>query len=98
MGRTLPSAAQVFQIAEQELSVFRGALSPSDQRVLDGLFDAAHFHVAAAAYAAHPLPVEIFLLAMLVEQHKQVLRLTTHLERLLGEPLDSQPRDPRKLF
>jgi hypothetical protein len=98
MGRTLPSAAQVFQIAEQELAGFRGGLSRTDQRVLDGLFDAAHRHVAEAAYAAHPLPMEIFLLSMLLEQHKELLRLKTHLEQILGEPLDPRPKDPGRLF
>jgi hypothetical protein len=98
MGRTLPSAAQVFQMAEQELAGFRGGLSRADQRALDELFDSAHRHVAEAAYAAHPLPMEIFLLAMLVEQHKELLRLKARLEQLLGQPLDPEPRDPRKLF
>ncbi len=98
MGRTLPSAAQVFQIAEHELAGFRGGLSRSDRRVLDELFDAAHRHVAEAAYAAHPLPVEIFLLSMLLEQHKELLRLKACLERILGEPFDSQPADPDRLF
>ena len=98
MGRTLPSAAQVFQIAEQELAGFRGGLSRADRRVLDELFDAAHRHVAEAAYAAHPLPVEIFLLSMLLEQHKELLRLKTRLEQVLGEPLDPQSKDPGRLF
>jgi len=98
MGRTLPSAAQVFQIAEQELADFRGGLSQTDRRVLDSLFDAAHRHVAEAAYAAHPLPMEIFLLSMLLEQHKELLRLKARLEQLLGEPLDPLPKDPGRLF
>ena len=36
------------------------------------LFAAAHQHLAAAAYAAHALPFETFLLAMLLEEHKEV--------------------------
>jgi hypothetical protein len=77
MGRTLPSITQVFLQEQESFARFRRALRRSDQLALDDLFAAAHQHLAAAAYAAHALPFEIFLLAMLLgEEHKQVLRLS----------------------
>ena len=82
MGRTLPSVTQVFLREQESFTRFRRALRRSDQRALDDLFAAAHQHLAAAAYAANALPFEIFLLAMLLEEHKQVLRLQTRLEHL----------------
>jgi hypothetical protein len=42
----------------------------------------ARYHVAAAAYASHALPFEVMLLAMLLEEHKTVLRLQRETERL----------------
>lgn len=98
MGRTLPSATQVFYQEEQAVAVLRRCLGKQEQRVLENLFDSAHRHIAAVSYAAHTLPVEIFLLAMLLEQHKEVMRLKNQLEELLGRPLDPQLRDPRQLF
>ena len=94
MGRTLPSVTQVFLREQESFIRFRRALRRSDQRVLDDLFAAAHQHLAAAAYAAHALPFEVFLLAMLLEEHKQVLRLQTRLEHLyrssgMGEQWDA---------
>jgi hypothetical protein len=86
MGRTLPSITQVFYQEQASLSKFRGALKRSDQLALDELFASAHQHLAAAAYAAHPLPFEIFLLAMLLKDHKEVLRQRRELEDLLGQP------------
>ncbi len=84
MGRTLPSVTQVF-LKEQEFFLrFRRALRRSDQKALDDLFAAAHKHLAAAAYAAHALPFEVFLLSMLLEEHKQVLRM-----RYLLNPSDA---------
>ena len=82
MGRTLPSATQVFQIEEQSFSRFRRALRRTDQRALDDLFDYAHRHIAEAGYAAHALPIEIYLLSMLLEEHKQVLALRGQVELL----------------
>lgn len=69
-------------MSEQEsFARFRRALRRSDQQALDDLFAAAHQHLAAAAYAAHALPFETFLLAMLLEEHKEILRLRQMVER-----------------
>ncbi len=84
MGRTLPSITQVFLQEQEAFARFRRALRRSDQQVLDDLFAAAHKHLAAAAYAAHALPFETFLLAMLLEEHKEVLRLRRLMEENFG--------------
>ena len=80
MGRTLPSITQAFLQEQASFSRFRRALRRGDQLALDDLFAAAHQHLAAAAYAAHPLPFETFLLAMLLEEHKRLLRLERQLQ------------------
>ncbi len=82
MGRTLPSITQEFHEEEAALSRFRRALRRSDQLVLDELLVAARQHLAAAAYASNLLPMETFLLAMLLEEHKEVQRLRHEVERL----------------
>lgn len=75
MGRTLPSATQLMHQEEAALSRFRRALRREDQLVFDDLFTSAQKHISAAAYAAHALPFEAFLMAMLLEEHKEVMRL-----------------------
>ena len=82
MGRTLPSVTQMFYQEEEAFNRFRRALRRSDQLALDDLFSAARQHLAAAAYAANALPMETFLLAMVLEEHKEVLRLRHQLEAL----------------
>lgn len=82
MGRTLPSITQTFLQEQQSLARFRRALRREDQRALDDLLGASRHHLAAAAYASHLLPFEIMLLSMLVEEHKQVLRLRQEVEAL----------------
>lgn len=84
MGRTLPSITQVFLQEQDSLLRFRRALRRADQHALDDLLDAAQKHLSAAAYAAHVLPFEIFLLAMLLEEHKEVMRLRAALEKFLA--------------
>jgi hypothetical protein len=85
MGRTLPSITQAFLQEQESLSRFRRALRRSDQVALDDLFAAARQHLAAAAYAGHALPFDVFLLAMLLEEHKEVMRLRHRLEDIVGE-------------
>ncbi len=80
MGRTLPSITQAFLQEQESFSRFRRALRRNDQRALDDLFAAARQHLAAAAYASNALPFETLLLAMLLEEHKEVMRLRGILE------------------
>jgi hypothetical protein len=69
----LPSITQAFLQEQESFSRFRRALRRGDQDSLDTLFDASRQHLAAAAYAAHSLPLETFLLAILLEEHKALL-------------------------
>lgn len=85
MGRTLPSVTQAFVIEQENFSRFRRALRRSDQLALDDIFAATRKHVAAAAYAANALPMETMLLAMLLEEHKEVMRLREIVEALAAQ-------------
>ena len=85
MGRTLPSATQIFMQEEQSYSRFRRALRRADQMALDELFVSAKQHTAAAQYASHALPFEVMLLAMLLEEHKEVMRLREKVEALMEQ-------------
>jgi len=82
MGRTLPSITQAYMQEEEAFARFLRALRRADQLALDDLFASAKQHLSAAAYAAHALPMETFLLAMLLEEHKEVLRLRRELDEL----------------
>lgn len=90
MGRTIPSITQSFLQEQESFSRFRRALRRSDQLALDDLFASAHKHLAATAYAAHALPFETLLLAMLLEEHKEVIRLRGMLESLLDRRADDE--------
>ena len=89
MGRTLPSITQAFLQEQQSLARFRRALRIEDQRALDDLLGASRQHLAAAAYASHLLPFEVMLLAMLVEEHKQVLLLRQEMEVLRSRAMNA---------
>jgi len=75
MGRAVTSITQTFLKERAAFARFRRALRSSDQQVLDDLFVSAQKHLSAASYASHALPFETFLLSMLLEEHKEVVRL-----------------------
>ncbi len=85
MGRTLPSITQEFLMEQEAFTRFRRALRRSDQIALDDLFVSAQKHLAAAAYAAHALPLETFMLSMLLEEHKEVQRLRRQMDEITGQ-------------
>ena len=82
MGRTVPTITQVFHQHSQSLSRFRRVLRRADQLALDDLLAAAQNHLAAAAYASDILPFEMFLLAMLLEEHKELMRIREQLDTM----------------
>ncbi|MFO8036177.1 MAG: hypothetical protein R6U57_06090 [Anaerolineales bacterium] len=86
MGRTVSSITQTFLEEKAAFARFRRALRHRDQQALDDLFASARKHLSAASYASHALPFETFLLAMLLEEHKEVMRLRQKIADLDDEP------------
>jgi hypothetical protein len=82
MGRTVTSITQTFLKERAAFARFRRALRANDQQVLDDLFASAQKHLSAASYASHALPFETFLLSMLLEEHKEVIRLRQEVAQL----------------
>jgi len=82
MGNVTPTITDILHKEEANLAKFRRALRREDQVVFDDLFVAAYRHRAAASYAGHLLPFETFLLAMQIEDHKEVMHLRREVENL----------------
>ena len=83
MGRTLVTITQLLNETEANLSAFRRTLRRSDQYVFDGLFASARRHIAAIGQAESLLPFESALLAMLLEQSKEIAVLEQKVEELI---------------
>ena len=80
MGRTLRTANQIILHEEQAFRQFRRALRQADQARLDTLFALARRHTAAISQANHALPFEAILLAMMLEQARQIEALQRKLD------------------
>lgn len=82
MGRTVTTITQVLNETEASLSSFRRALRRSDQYIFDGIFAAARQHITAISQSESLLPFESALLAILLEQAKQISALQHEIEQL----------------
>jgi hypothetical protein len=82
MGNVTPTITDILHAEEANLAKFRRALRREDQIVFDDLFTAAYKHRAAAAYAGHLLPFETFLLAMQIEDHRELMHLRAEITNL----------------
>ena len=82
MGKSVRTITDSYHHETQVLAKFRRGLRRSDQRILDELLSYTHRHLAAASLAADALPMEMFLLAMVIEQQKECELLKNRIERL----------------
>ena len=80
MGRTVATITQYLNETEATLSSFRRTLRRSDQYILDGIFASARRHISAISQSDSLLPFETVLLAMLLEQAKEIAILREELE------------------
>ncbi len=86
MGRTLQTTSQILLSEQAAFAKFRRTLRREDQRHFDTLFANAQRHVAAISQANHALPFEAILLAMLLEQARELEQLRQELAAVQSRP------------
>ncbi len=72
MGRTIASITQTWQQEEAALNRFKRALRKEDQILLDELLVMSRLHLAEASYASNLYPLDMYLIAILLELYKQL--------------------------
>ena len=80
MGRTVSTITQYLNETEAMLASFRRALRRSDQYLFDGIFASARRHITAISQSDSLLPFETVLLAILLEQAREIAALREELE------------------
>jgi hypothetical protein len=85
MGRTLPTITQQLSDTEAALARFRRTLRKGDQYIFDGLFAAARCHTAAISQTEALLPFEAALLAILLEQAREIAILRQKVDILTND-------------
>lgn len=72
IGRTVPTFRCVLEFTIAEWREFRKALRTKDREAFDALMKKARQHASAASNAARSNPTEAMIMAILVEQEKDL--------------------------
>ena len=86
MGRTIASITQTWQQEEAALNRFKRALRKDDQILLDELLVLSRLHLAEASYASNLYPLDMYLIAILLEVYKELKAM----QRSLNEGVNSK--------
>jgi hypothetical protein len=82
MGKTLPPFSQLIEYERRRWAPFKRALPKADQAIFDRLFECAKLHIQAGVMVARPWVFETMVMAIVLEQQKQLERLQRLLEEL----------------
>jgi hypothetical protein len=82
MGKTLPPFSHLIEYERRRWAPFKRALPKADQPIFDRLFDCAKLHIQAGVMVARPWPFETIVMAVLLEQQKQLERVQSLLDDL----------------
>lgn len=85
MGRTIASITQTWHEEESALKRFERALRREDQILLDELLTLSRLHLAEASYASNLYPLDMYLIAILVEVYKQLKNLQAQVRAVRGD-------------
>ena len=72
----------VTQDEQENFNRFWRTLSEADQQALNELLEAAAHNQAAIKYSGYDLPFHAFLITLLIEHHKDLIRLRHLLEEV----------------
>ena len=82
MGRNNDTFTLIINTTKDSWGKYRRALRKEDQEVFDELWRAPKLHLAASAFLASEMPMDVILMSMLLEQYKLIKRLESEIERL----------------
>jgi hypothetical protein len=82
MGKTLQPLSSLIDQERRRWTPFKRALPKADQALFDRIFDCAKLHIQAGVMVARPWAFETIVMAIVLEQQKQVERLQSLLDEL----------------
>ena len=97
MGRTIASITQTWHEEEAALKRFERALRKEDQILLDELLVFSRLHLAEASYASNLYPLDMYLIAILLEVYKKLKSLEKEVHGGKEEPAPEFIKEARFL-
>jgi hypothetical protein len=81
MGRTIPSFRIALAMEKEDWKPFRNALSKSDRKKFDEMFDILRFYISAYSYSVQYVRLHPILMSILFHPHKELTECIEQVER-----------------
>lgn len=82
MGRTLSTTNDLIRKEMNAFANFKRALRQDDQKLLEQLFVYVQQHTAAISLIDHALPLESIMMAMMLEQQREITKQQNRIAEL----------------
>jgi hypothetical protein len=82
MGRTIPSFRIALAIEKEEWKPFRNALSKSDRKRFDELWELPKFYISACSNSVQYVRLHPILMSILLYHYKQLTACISEVERI----------------
>ena len=82
MGRTIPSFRIALAIEKEDWKPFRNALSKSDRKKFDEMFDILRFYISACSYSVQYVRLHPILMSILFHHYKELTECIEQVEEI----------------
>src|SRR5215217_9740712 len=82
MGRTIPSFRIALAMEKEEWKAFRNALSKSDRKKFDEMWDLPKFYISACSNSVQYVRLHPILMSILLYHYKQLTACISEVERI----------------
>jgi hypothetical protein len=100
MGRTIPSFRIALAMEKEDWKPFRNALSKSDRKKFDEMFDIPRFYISACSYSVQYVRLHPILLSILFHHYKELTECIEQVEeieaRVIINKIDERRRKRRR--
>jgi hypothetical protein len=82
MGRTIPSFRIALAMEKEDWKPFRNALSKSDRKKFDEMFDIPRFYISACSYSVQYVRLHPILMSILFHHYKELTECIEQIEEI----------------
>jgi hypothetical protein len=82
MGRTIPSFRIALAMEKEDWKPFRNALSKSDRKKFDEMFDIPRFYISACSYSVQYVRLHPILMSILFHHYKELTECIEQVEEI----------------
>jgi hypothetical protein len=98
MGRIIPSFRTVLEMEKEEWKPFRNALSKSDRKQFDKMWDIPRLYASACSNSCQLVPLHPIFISILFHHYKELKECILEVKQLEGKVKSSSSKNKEELM